>query len=112
MPVEKIAGLLAVHCLVRGQAPEDYELMIVPRESLLDAAAERAQELAEACGGEAISWDDLDGALCSADIVISSTGAPEPIVDSTRYQKILTRRQPRPIIILDLAVPREVPSAK
>jgi DNA-binding CsgD family transcriptional regulator len=30
---------------VRGQAPEDYELMIVPKESLLDAAAERAQEL-------------------------------------------------------------------
>jgi DNA-binding CsgD family transcriptional regulator len=45
MPVEKIAGLLAVHCLVRGQAPEDYEMMVVPRESLLDAAAERAQEL-------------------------------------------------------------------
>lgn len=45
MPVEKVAGLLAVHCLVRGQAPEDYELMVVPKESLLDAAAERAQEL-------------------------------------------------------------------
>ncbi len=45
MPVEKVAGLLAVHCLVRGQAPEDYELLVVPRESLLDAAAERAQEL-------------------------------------------------------------------
>jgi DNA-binding CsgD family transcriptional regulator len=45
IPVEKIAGLLAVHCLVRGQAPEDYELMIVPKESLLDAVAERAQEL-------------------------------------------------------------------
>ena len=45
MPVEKIAGLLAVHCLVRGQAPEDYELMVVCKESLLDAAAERAQEL-------------------------------------------------------------------
>jgi DNA-binding CsgD family transcriptional regulator len=45
MPVEKIAGLLAVHCLVRGQAPEDYELLVVPRESLLEAAAERAQEL-------------------------------------------------------------------
>lgn len=45
MPVEKIASLLAVHCLVRGQAPEDFELMVVPRESLLDAPAERAQEL-------------------------------------------------------------------
>jgi DNA-binding CsgD family transcriptional regulator len=45
VPVEKLAGLLAVHCLVRGQAPEDYELMVIPRESLLDAAAERAQQL-------------------------------------------------------------------
>jgi len=45
VPVEKIAGLLAVHCLVRGQAPEDYELMIVPRGLLLDAVSERAQEL-------------------------------------------------------------------
>ncbi|HEV2521507.1 MAG TPA: LuxR C-terminal-related transcriptional regulator [Candidatus Acidoferrales bacterium] len=45
VPVEKIAGLLAVHCLVRGQAPQDYELMVVPQASLLDAAAERAQEL-------------------------------------------------------------------
>jgi glutamyl-tRNA reductase len=68
---------------------------------------ERAQELAEACGGEPIPWDDLDPALCSADIVISSTGASEPIVDSTRYQEILARRQSRPLIILDLAVPRD-----
>jgi DNA-binding CsgD family transcriptional regulator len=45
IPVEKIAGLLAVHCLVRGQAPEDYELMVVPKASLLDSVAERAQEL-------------------------------------------------------------------
>jgi len=45
LPVEKIASLLAVHCLVRGQAPEDYELMVIPRVSLLDAAAVRAQEL-------------------------------------------------------------------
>jgi DNA-binding CsgD family transcriptional regulator len=45
MPVEKAAGLLAMHCLVRGQAPEDYELMVVSRESLLHLVAERAQQL-------------------------------------------------------------------
>jgi DNA-binding CsgD family transcriptional regulator len=45
LPVEKVAGLLAVHCLVRGQAPEDYELMVIARDSLLHAVAERAQEL-------------------------------------------------------------------
>ena len=45
-PVEKIAGLLAVHCLIRGQAPEDYELMVTDRRhSLLDRVAERAQHL-------------------------------------------------------------------
>ena len=45
VPVEKIAGLLAVHCLVRGHAPEDYELMVITKHSLLDVVAERAQQL-------------------------------------------------------------------
>jgi len=31
MPVEQVAGLLAMHCLVRGQAPEDFEVMVVAR---------------------------------------------------------------------------------
>src|SRR5258708_29542588 len=35
MPVEQVAGLLAMHCLVRGQAPDDFEVMVVARESLL-----------------------------------------------------------------------------
>jgi DNA-binding CsgD family transcriptional regulator len=45
LPVEKVAGLLAMHCLVRGHTPEDYELMVVSRESLLHLVAERAQQL-------------------------------------------------------------------
>jgi len=45
LPVEKVAGLLAVHCLVRGQAPEDFELMVSTREALLPLVAERAQQL-------------------------------------------------------------------
>lgn len=48
LPVEKVAGLLAMHCLVRGQSPEDYELMIVARESMLHLVAERTRELLEA----------------------------------------------------------------
>ncbi len=45
MPVEQVAGLLAMHCLVRGQAPEDFEVMVVARESLLQNVAERAEQL-------------------------------------------------------------------
>ena len=48
LPVEKVAGMLAMHCLVRGQAPEDYELMVVSRQSLLQQVAERAKQLLEA----------------------------------------------------------------
>jgi glutamyl-tRNA reductase len=68
---------------------------------------DRAHELAALCSGDAVSWEELDSALGSADIVISSTGAPEPIVDRLRYEKILARRQSRPLIILDLALPRD-----
>jgi DNA-binding CsgD family transcriptional regulator len=45
LPVEEVASLLAMHCLVRGQAPEDFEVMVITQESLLHAAAERAEQL-------------------------------------------------------------------
>jgi DNA-binding CsgD family transcriptional regulator len=45
MPVEQVAGLLAMHCLVRGQAPEDFEIMVVAREALFQTVAERAEQL-------------------------------------------------------------------
>ena len=48
LPVEKVAGMLAMHCLVRGQSPEDYELMVVTRQSLLLQVADRAKQLLEA----------------------------------------------------------------
>ena len=40
--------MLAMHCLVRGQAPEDYELMVVSRQSLLHLVSDRAKQLLEA----------------------------------------------------------------
>jgi DNA-binding CsgD family transcriptional regulator len=43
-----MAGLLAVHCLVRGQKPEDFELMAVTEDSFLQPVTERVQQLLEA----------------------------------------------------------------
>jgi DNA-binding CsgD family transcriptional regulator len=48
VPVEWAAGLLAMHCVVRGQRPCDYTVLVVPREGLPDSIGERAQELLEA----------------------------------------------------------------
>ncbi len=68
---------------------------------------EKAQQVAQGCGGQAIAWDDLDDALAKADIVLSTTGAPEPIMPRRRYDKVLAQRTAGRVVILDIAVPRD-----
>jgi glutamyl-tRNA reductase len=69
---------------------------------------EKAEVLAQGCRGLAVPWEQLDGVLAEADIVLSSTGAPEPIVTRRRWNGVLARRTSgRPVVILDIAVPRD-----
>ncbi|MGL4554043.1 MAG: glutamyl-tRNA reductase [Gemmataceae bacterium] len=65
---------------------------------------EKAFAVAAGCGGEAVPWDRLDEVLAQAHIVLSTTGAPEPIVTLERYRKIPRRHT---VAILDIAVPRD-----
>jgi glutamyl-tRNA reductase len=68
---------------------------------------EKAATVAQGCGGTAMAWEQLDDALVKADIVLSTTGAPEPIVSLERFQKIRARRLRGPLVIFDIAVPRD-----
>jgi glutamyl-tRNA reductase len=68
---------------------------------------EKAVAVARGCGGEAAPWEKLDELLARADIVLSTTGAPEPIVTQQRYQRIAAQRTGGPMVILDIAVPRD-----
>jgi glutamyl-tRNA reductase len=68
---------------------------------------DKAQDVARGCGGQAMPWEQLDDALVEADIVLSTTGAPEPIMTRRRFDGILARRTAGPIVILDIAVPRD-----
>jgi glutamyl-tRNA reductase len=68
---------------------------------------EKAKAVADGCGGEPVGWEKLDDALVKADIVLSTTGAPEPIVTLERYQKVVARRSGGTVVILDIAVPRD-----
>jgi glutamyl-tRNA reductase len=68
---------------------------------------EKAESVAQACGGTFIAWEKLDEALVQADIILSTTGAPEPIVSRRRYQDAMARRTGGPVVILDIAVPRD-----
>jgi len=70
--------------------------------------AEKARSLAAECGGQALPWEQLDEALAKADIVLSTTGAPEPIVQRRWFnEKVLARRGRRKMVVFDMAVPRD-----
>jgi glutamyl-tRNA reductase len=69
---------------------------------------EKAAASAKDCGGRVVPWEHLDDALVQADIVLSTTGAPEPIVPRRRFEdKVRPRRAGRPLVVFDMAVPRD-----
>jgi glutamyl-tRNA reductase len=68
----------------------------------------RAQELARALAGTAVPLADLETALAAVDIVITSTGAPEPIIQREAVQRVAHLRRARPLFFVDIAVPRDV----
>ncbi len=73
---------------------------------------ERAMELAEQLGLQSPhgvrSFEDLDSLLVEADIVLTATSAPQPILTMSRFSGIVRRRRGRPMFILDIALPRDV----
>jgi glutamyl-tRNA reductase len=61
-------------------------------------------------GGEQLELARLGEGLRSADFVLASTGAPQPVIDAEMVAKVMATRPDRPLVILDLAVPRDVES--
>jgi glutamyl-tRNA reductase len=79
-----------------------------PRQIVVtNRSPEKAQAVAAGCGGEAAPWEKLDEALARADVVLSTTGAAEPIVSRERYARAAAGRTRWPVVILDIAVPRD-----
>jgi len=71
----------------------------------------QAELLAEKFHGEAVFLDSLDKKLIEADIVISSTGAPDFIVTADMLRKIHHERRNRLLFLIDIAVPRDIDPA-
>jgi glutamyl-tRNA reductase len=69
---------------------------------------ERATVLAERFGGETASFDALPGELARADIVISSTSSPHTLLEAEDLEVVVAERDDRPLLLLDLAVPRDI----
>ncbi|KAB8191021.1 glutamyl-tRNA reductase [Lysobacter maris] len=67
-----------------------------------------AQELASRHGGVALPLSELDKHLDEADIVLSATAAQQAILHRPQVAAALARRRHRPMLLLDLAVPRDI----
>lgn len=68
----------------------------------------RAQALAEEINAEAILLEDIPEALPKADIVISSTASPLPILGKGMVESALRKRRHQPVFMVDIAVPRDI----
>ena len=67
-----------------------------------------AQELASRHGGYALPLAELDKHLAEADIVIAATASREPVLHRPQVEHALRLRRHRPMLLLDLAVPRDI----
>ncbi|HLW67474.1 MAG TPA: glutamyl-tRNA reductase [Gemmataceae bacterium] len=77
------------------------------RITVTNRSPDKAETMAAECNGTAIPWANLDAALVQADIVLSTTGSPEPIVTLARWSNVLAKRAAGAVVILDIAVPRD-----
>jgi glutamyl-tRNA reductase len=76
--------------------------------ALVNRSFERARELSQSLSaGRPAKWDELPRLMVEADLVISATGATEPIFSAASYKEIDQQRYQRPLMILDLAIPRD-----
>ena len=72
---------------------------------------DRAIGLAQRFGGTAVRFDDMLPRLIEADIVVSSTGSPHQIVGRDDLAEVVDQRDGRPLLVIDIAVPRDIDPA-
>lgn len=121
------AALTLVH-QVTGALPKQHVLLIglgemgqltlkglrargVTRVALANRSAQRMQAMANEGGYATYCLSELPTALLTADVVISATSAPEPILDRAMLTQVMQQRRQRPLVLLDLAVPRDIDPA-
>jgi glutamyl-tRNA reductase len=97
--VNELIELTLTHFLKQG----------VHRFIIANRTLARAQQLAQQSGGVGVSLSDIPDALAQADIVVSATASPLPIIGKGLMETTLkAQKRRRPILMVDLAVPRDI----
>ncbi len=75
---------------------------------VVNRTALRAHALADRVGGRVGAFDELDRDLENADVVLASTGATEIMLDRETVERIMSIRPERPLMVVDVGMPRDV----
>ena len=112
---ERVFGNLKGHsALILGagavaeQVVEHMRVRGIGNLRVVNRSFDRAAELAQRVGGEAISWESLESALGMPDILVTSVTASGPVLTRSVLERALALRSGRPMFVIDLAVPRNV----
>jgi glutamyl-tRNA reductase len=96
------AGKMGEAC-VRHLAKKGARSVLVSNRSF-----ERAQNLAKEFGGRAVRFDECLNGMIEADIVVSSTGSPQTILNRNDLASVMPARGNRSLFLIDIAVPRDI----
>src|SRR5689334_7150978 len=112
---EKIFNSLTEHAVMVIGAGETSEktaraLMSRGARNLLvsNRSFEKALALATDLGGKAVGFEEWASHFAQVDIVISSTSAPHYLIDRMRLEPLMKLRRNRPLLLIDIAVPRDI----
>jgi glutamyl-tRNA reductase len=115
---EKIFSSLAEHEVLVIGAGETSEKTAralqsrgVKKITVTNRSLERAEILAKELGGRAVPFENWPDEFERIDIAISSTAAPQHILDRATLEPLMRRRRNRPLLLIDIAVPRDIDPA-
>jgi len=75
---------------------------------VVNRSYERAAELAQRMGGEAVAWERMETVLAIPDILVTSVSGTVPVLTRALLERALEARGGRPVFVVDLGVPRNV----
>src|SRR5688572_22448478 len=117
LAADRLGGLAGRRVLVLG-AGEMGEAMVhglakagVAEVAIANRTWDRAVDLAGRVEGRAVRLPEVPQAIADVDVLLTSTGAAAPLLEADDLQRIVTARAGRPLLIVDIAVPRDVDPA-
>jgi glutamyl-tRNA reductase len=115
---ERIFGKLAERsALVLGAGTISEQVLSTLRDRgiahlfVMNRSQERAEALAQQFGGRVLPWGEWDAALLKPDVIVSSVGAEEPVLQRKVLEAAMSARGNRALFLMDLGMPRNIEAA-